>query len=412
MSEYTEKLNDKANDMYEVLPEDDNYREELVNIVQSFRNFDEALDSFIQLHGFYGNIHDTEEKVTFLRERFQTAGVPVPRGLRDWYLKHKKIDKQTAIQLCFAFDLTVDEAQDFLRRIYLKRTFDYHNPKELLLYFALLHKCKYSEVEPLLKAMEVPKDLPMPENDVLFTSVIIEDVKTCSTINDVYEYILNNPEQFGYNNATAYKYIKARWDDIRGPQGLAAKEERQFDYVFHEDIVNNTRVSKGSRSKKESSNWGLYLQIVGLKGQDLSKFETDRSIKPIMRNNELIHPLVEDSFPDRDGLEKVLNGKHVSEERVRKLLILVVFYWYWVKKELESRSLVINPSSADYQDFIALVNRTLGDSNYPELYAGNPYDWIILYASLDEENPLRLFRRLMYELLMSKKELLSEEIDQ
>ena len=43
MSEYTEKLNDKVFEMYDVSPEDDNYREELVSIVQSFRNYDEAL---------------------------------------------------------------------------------------------------------------------------------------------------------------------------------------------------------------------------------------------------------------------------------------------------------------------------------------------------------------------------------
>ena len=50
---------------------------------------------------------------------------------------------------------------------------------------------------------------------------------------------------------------------------------------------------------------------------------------------------------------------------------------------------------------IASINRLLLDASYPELYEGNPYDWIFLYASQDAY-PLDAFRSFMREAYLNK----------
>lgn len=92
----------------------------------------------------------------------------------------------------------------------------------------------------------------------------------------------------------------------------------------------------------------------------------------------------------------ILRGEHVSYERVRKWLVLLTFYTYWAKRALVTGSYEAMPD--DGERCIAEMNRYLIDSGYPELYVGNPYDWIFFYVLKDSE-PLRTFRYIWNELL-------------
>lgn len=130
--------------------------------------------------------------------------------------------------------------------------------------------------------------------------------------------------------------------------------------------------------------------------------DTDRSIKPILNNDDLLHPLAQASFPDRDGLNKILNGEHVSHERVRKQLIFLLFYRYWVSLALSRGH--YGAVGGDFERCLSYMDQYLLDSGYPGLYIGNPYDWLILYSLVNSEFPLVTFREFMREMFWRAEE--------
>ncbi len=71
MGEYTSSLSNKGCD---ISPEDENYKQELLDVVKSFRTFDAALDEFIVQKGYSGDIADIDAKVKFIKEQFDRAG--------------------------------------------------------------------------------------------------------------------------------------------------------------------------------------------------------------------------------------------------------------------------------------------------------------------------------------------------
>lgn len=130
MSKYTEFFENKAR---EIDPEDDiDYGEALMEVVNRFRNFGGAMDTFITEHGFSGNSSDIDEKISYIKAKFAAAGIQPPRNMKKWYMGHKRIQKETAIRICFAFGLTVEESKDFMRRICLLRGFDCHKVEEAI----------------------------------------------------------------------------------------------------------------------------------------------------------------------------------------------------------------------------------------------------------------------------------------
>ena len=90
-----EKEEDKYMDKYarslagqgqKISPEDSDYKEKLIHVVQSFRTFDVALDDFILHHGYTGELSDIDGKIRFIKAKFNEAGIPLDsRGPKSWY---------------------------------------------------------------------------------------------------------------------------------------------------------------------------------------------------------------------------------------------------------------------------------------------------------------------------------------
>lgn len=400
MGKYTTFFEDMSYDIFE----EDDYLEELEKMVDLFRSFDKALDSFIVSHGYGDDLSNAEEKVLFITSKLKEAGVPIPRNIKKWYSEHKTIERKTAFQLCFAFSLQVDEVNDFLRRICLTRGFDCHNIEEVVYFFAFKNGLSYEEAMQIIKKVNLVKPDKMAKEDIIYTDFIAEDIDDMETAEELVLYLHENEDKFGYNNATACDSIQSIWKSISKEDGIAIKEKALLYVAFDKDTVDkqsedNTDKKRKERERIDDSIWEIYLQILGLSGSYVDSIYKDRSIKVILKDNELLHPLAEDSFPDRDGLNKILNGEHVSYERIRKILILLVFYKFWASKALGN-----NHYEAGYGDAdrcISTINDNLTDAGYPLLYPGNPYDFII-FVSVNAESPLMTFRDYMREMFFNK----------
>lgn len=426
MDIYTEFLEDRARD---IRPEDDiDYSRELMKVAAMFRDFGQSLDTFIVKHGFSGDCSDIDAKTAYIRTRFEQSGMQPPRNMKKWYTEHKRIKKETAIRICFAFSLSVEEAEDFLRRICLLRGFDCHNIEEVICFYAISNGLSYAETQQLIeKAPKVSWGKIDFDKEVLYTAAILAEVRRFKSGEELIGYLSANIRQFGYNNATAYRYIREMWNEISAEGGLAAMERKKLydgfddtDWIIQQEQSRERieepadmperqrweaagsfgRQRKRGSEKVRSSLWEIYLQILGLAGNRISRLDTDRSLKPILKDNELLHAWAEDSFPSRVGLEKIINGEHASEQLVHKTIILLVFYRFWVKSALKNHS--YQAKGGDTARCTCEINKYLMDAGYPELYPGDPFDWVILHA-VENEFPLLVFREFMRELFYIKE---------
>ena len=400
MGKYTSFLEDLS---YDILEKED-YLEELKKVTNLFRTFDQALDSFIVSQGYEGDLSNVDEKVLFITGKLKKAGVPVPRNIKEWYSEHKIIERKTAFRLCFAFDLQIEEVNDFLGRICLTRGFDCHNVEEVVYFFAFKNSLSYAETMDIVKQVELIKPEKIAKEDSIYTDLIVEEIDDIETAEELVLYLNENVDKFRYNNVTAYDAIQTIWKFISKDDGIAIREKKRLYASFDKDKENgqseeNANKKRKERKRMDDSIWEIYLQILGLSGNYVDKIYKERSLKSILKDNELIHQLAEDSFPDRDGLNKILNGKHVSYERVRKILILLVFYKFWVSKALGNNHYEAENGDADR--FKSTIKNYLTEAGYLQLYPGNPYDFIIL-VSANSECPLMTFRDYMREMFIKK----------
>lgn len=389
MSTYTTLLQSPFD---QISPEDDDFIEELLEVARLFRPFSEGLDEFIAAHGYGGDLSDVKEKVTFLRDAFTSAGIKPPREMEKWYTENQTIRRETAFQLCFAFGLDGSDTDEFFRKVYIReRSFDCHRVREAVYYFCLNHGLRFADAEELCRRLPPPPKQPQPGRTVVYTASIIAELNRLDTSEELIRYLTENIAQFSDNNVTAYRTIERLWREIAGSGGLLEQEAAHF-YGAGDDVATGI-LGKRRFGDDGFRAWDAYLAIFQLDRAQVSALRPERTIRPVI---EQLHAAAQDSFPDRQGIEAILAGKPVSYERVRKLLILLVFYAFWARRRLETNTCAAG--ERDGARFIDTANRYLIDAGYPELYVGNPYDWIFFYVSHDRE-PLITFREIWQSLL-------------
>lgn len=403
MNQYTELLDIQAESLS---PDDDFYEEKLLAIAALFKGFNEALTAFLVTVGYVGDPTDTEAKTKYIRSKFKAADIPVPRDVKNWFEPGKSISRDTAFQICFAFEMNVEKTNDFFRRVYFERSFDCHSVSEAVYYFCIRNGLNYREAQQIIDRMPGDKKGALQtDREVLYTGTIMKFINGAKSADELIAYVNEHLDQFGYNNATATRHIQDLWNAISCENGLAYQEGCLLDKAFnryHEqpgcDEDDYTVVTR-----KADSIWRIYSQILGLDKHQTVKYGANRSIKPLLVNNDLLPPMAEGSFPDRDGIEKITKGIHVSHERIRKTMILLEFYTYWAQEIVKAKDAYFEASRNDAERCIDKINRYLLEASYPELYHGNPYDWIFLWA-VNDRCPLLAFREYMAELIAYKSE--------
>ena len=402
MTQYTELLNIEAETLS---MDDDDYEEKLVEVAALFRGFDEALTSFMEEYGYKGDLSDVSAKAQFLREKFKTANVKLPRDFKEWFMPNKKLSRETAFKICFAFDLSVDETNDFFRCVQFERGFDCHTINEAVYYFCIRNGLSYSEAEEIIKRM--PKKVKaIPKREVLYTGTIIEYINGIDDKEKLIQYIIDNINDFQYNNATAIRYIQELWSEISKSDGLAAKEGSIIDRTYNrqqkEEVNPDDFVVAGSKASTNT----IFSQILGLRNYQKSEYVTkhDRSLSSVLSENKLMPLKAAYCFPSRQNIDKLIRGNFDGDyETIRKMLIFLVFYTHWAKLIISKNDAFYSTKFSDSERCLDMINARLLDAGYLKLYAGNPYDWIFMWA-LNDENPLIAFRHYMGEVFAVKEE--------
>lgn len=399
MFNYTELLENKAENLF---IEDEKYEESLIEIAGLFRGFDEAMTEFITEHGYRDAEDDIELKIKFVQKKFKDSGMKVPRGIRGWFGKASKPNRDTAFQICFAFGLSVEKTNEFFRCVQLERGFDCHTISEAVYYFGIKNSLTYQETKEIIEDIKKPKKTRLvPQQQVLYTGSIKEYIDSICDKDRLISYIEGNIEDFAYNNATAVKYIQELWENIAKADGLAIKEGQLISksrniYDYRENYV---------ISKKGSSTWTIFSQIIGLSNDMENEYATkyDRSLTRFFSENKLF-PLNSDyCFPSRQSIDKLLRGETGDNEQLRKMLIFLVFYSYWVKLGIKKNDAFCTAQYGDSIRCLNTINKRLLDADYPSLYAGNPYDWLFWWA-LNDDHPLEAFRSYIGEAIAIKGE--------
>lgn len=379
MDAYTQKLEAGAAGMYEYEAE-----EALPRIIASFHGHGDALSRFLDSHGFPAGTENTpENKAAFLKQKFSESGIDSAkaRNALKWLTESNGFERETGFRLAFALGLDIDETNEFFRTVLLDRGFDCHTIPEAICYYCIVHKLDYPTAERLITAAPKPGKTAVPANgEVLYTKNIISFLNTCPSEAALLTYFEDNLEQFGYNQVKAKEFIRYLWDRIFGPDKLAEKERKYF-----------PQQEKGANPPADDSNWGIYLQILGL-SFDIDSIKADRTIKPILENKIFMHQFAAENYPTRQSIEKLLRGETAKHDLTRKTLIMLAFYHFWMNTALSRGTIKTYEAGAqDRERCLSELDQYLLDAGFPEMYAGNPYDWIFLWAS-NRAAPLLAFR--------------------
>ena len=381
MQSYTDRLKAGAADFHEHQAYD-----KLPQIIASFRGSGAALDEFLTARGFPGSAGDSpERKAAFLKERFVSAGIgrDKARYAAEWLTGERNFDRRTGFRIAFAFGLDIDQTNEFFRTVMLDRGFDCHTIDEAIFYYCIFNGKDYPAAERLLAAAPKPKPgLLRLDDDVLYTQNIISFIRKCRSEEELLEYFRSNLPQFGYNHVKATEFIRQLWNMIASEGGLAAREKKP---------AGSGACLSGEPGKTDSV-WEIYLQILGLEQEDTAYIETDRTIRPILENKTFMHEVAAKNFPSRQGIEKILRGEKTDDDTIRKTLILLAFYSIQAENATARKGAVSYAAGPnDRERCLAGIDQYLMDAGFPELYPGNPFDWIFIWAS-GREAPLLAFR--------------------
>lgn len=345
---------------------------ELVDYLNSseFRSFGEGLSAVIRCKANEG-----ESELECLKRCFKNSNVDIkllgsPNTLKNWLNggerpKKGEDSRRKMFALAFALGLDVDETAYLFQKVFLDRAFNPRNYKELIYYYCIENKLSFSKAEELISQVSI--DSVNTVDSTVYTQMIAAVIKESKSNEEIVEYINSHPHNFSINSITAKEKVT---DYISRAKKCVIEEVESFEFT---DTTNKD---------KDSINF-MYETIIGQiitsdKGTDKSLFKNVELPKEISI-----------SFPTPQIFAKL--HKNATYDELRKMLILLFSYCFWY--EIQKRN-----DYADIDDYAEQLNDLLTDANLPELYPGNPFDWLFCFCTMTD-NPLDTFRAILAEVL-------------
>lgn len=375
---------------------------EYLNNPANFRSFSDGLTELILKYGYQGNAKNADEKTDFLIKKLASIYISITKStVRDWFLTKRRPalvpnGRLRMFQVCFALSATLEDVVWFFHHVYFDRCFNCHTIEEAVYYYCFSNRLTYPHAAKLLQTIQ---DYPAPNHSCVshvFTQDIRSRLERCASDTELLDFFKEHKSIFAQWNKSARKYISCYVSLIRGKP-----EDKTVVKAFRA----GTAIPESERKR-----CGLVIQeYLSAPRQSLHRSISGRNITSIdfmleqmiginsgISKEAMIPDIVKTNFPSKKTFSDILNKSETSTsyDSIRKCLILLKFYHFWT-------SFLLNPSlfaaSDGFDIFVEETDALLISCGHEALYAGNPYDWLFLWAAATDR-PLDALRNTVHAL--------------
>ncbi len=396
-----------------------------------FCPFSRGLTKLLQEYGYQGSEEDPQEKAEYLWNQLkpiwqlhrQFGFVPKPptkTTIQNWFQYDQsrpsltENSREHMFQICFALSVSLEDVNWFFHKVYLGRSFNCHTEREAVYYYCFSNQLPYERAQEFIEIIKrFPQKAPNAAKKKVFTEKIIERLKCCRSDEEFLHYFERNKDVFDKWNITASEHMQRRLAEIKG-------EESDKETLQSCKNIYSVSLRKLLLEELKQNRCGLVIQehlinVIQRKSDDLfgktitsANFMLDRILltqEGIPKEAD-IPAGIRINFPSKSTFSRISpkkSGKSVSYDSIRKCLILLEFYHFWVSILREE---ILNPDSQTANDafdqYCRETNDMLHSCGYGDLFPGNPYDWLFLWAS-STEAPLDSLRSLISDILVEEQ---------
>ena len=397
----------------------------------SFRSFEKGLKELLRRKG-YSNTSDDKEMADFLISKLRVIHSAIENEtVYAWFSgKHRpKIEAGSRLkmyEICFALHLDHKETIWFFNHVYYDRAFNCHTIDEAVFHFAFLHGNTYQEALDIIAAVNnaVSIDKLKGEPAPNYTQFLRSRISELQSTEELTDFLIANKEAFNtWNNSALYtltdlvqeltgeKEAKSKVDNLKRmlvrklKSNTALKDLGSINIHDYDDCGLLIReILFDAQNASDTSPAEFILEAIGGRSIQKNTFILDRILCTVsgMPKNTDIPYLVKNNFPSKKVMSDVLDESKISVSRsydsIRKTIVLLDFYTFWVSIKLGITDISDLNKDNLSKIYLEEANDRLCQCGYEDLYAGNPYDWIFLCSS-QSEDPLAFFRAYIADLL-------------
>lgn len=432
-----------TNSISEFINNDEDGSDEAISFLKnknSFRPFDLGLKELFKMKNIDVDSSDNEKMADFLYSKLKDIKANIEKDtVISWFSgkQRPKVEAGSRIkmyEICFALNLNASETTCFFQRVYYDRAFNCHTIDEAVFYFAFSNGLTYMESLDIINRIS-EADAPVAVNyESNYTLFVRNQINSMKTIDELTTFLISNKENFKSWNKSASNMLKNLAAEITIPASAKEKTDKLKRNIrrFLSEPSDKISQSKNSFSGKiyleDYNDCGLIVREIiydsihnNYNTQSQCEYIKDAmNNRNFMKNASILRYLVTTSigagkdstipyivrnnFPSKKTMSDLLSEDKISTTKsydsIRKLIVLLDFYRFWVNVKLNSENNLYKDLDKDKltEIYIEEANSCLYECGYEDLYAGNPYDWIFLCAA-HANDPLEFFKSCLSDLL-------------
>ena len=302
------------------------------------------------------------------------------RKVRVWINGNGAISKAAAIQLAFAFKLTYEQADEFLK-FTCSEGFHWRDPEDIVFGYALLNALSYGDACSLKTRMRELGllDVSDPQsggNGVLLTNQIQSKAQSLSNEDELRFFLQTERHNLGSFHNTAYSIFSKYMDILQNPT---------VDPLFGEGLSSES----GHKNGQGSDSWNTLCNLEAYSIRDIlttylhnSYIPREvRSQKEKDPQNALLLSAMQKNirayWPDESTLSKMKNRlTDVSRKVLILLFVAVDGYEDAEYDEFEEEM----SDEEQFEDMYQRLNNMLNSCGFAPIDSRIPFDWMILFC--------------------------------
>lgn len=404
---------------------------------ESFRSFGEGLAELIGKKGYSGDSGNIVAMSEYLMAKLEKIHSSIKKEtVVSWFSgKHSpKVEaasRPKMYEICFSLGLTYDETVWFFHHVYYDRAFNCHMIEEAVFYYAFLNGISYQKAQEIISEIEAAPTAVADHNiEPNYTSIVRNRILEIHSDAELKEFLISNKENFENWNVSASKKlhdlvsgllgqpeIKVRIDALK--RQLMRQAESKLDNgiqnlhlvggelyqgcgllmkeIFYDAEYPDEEYGNARRTPVES-----LMELIGNRNISTYTFLLERLLTTssgLKKKNEIPY-IVRNNFPSKKVISDLLSEDKIytskSYDGIRKMLVLLDFYRFWLNIKLKIGYTELTAEEL-FKTYCDEANSCLDECGYEKLYDGNPYDWIFLTAA-NSEAPIVYLRSCITEL--------------